>query len=94
MQVALGAVVRYTLTVSDVETILHSRTRSAAHTGSIPSPGEILPLVVTRLNGGTTTKISGQVLLNGSDSLWVQDALQSQYPRRGCWCWPEELAKV
>lgn len=80
----LGRVLAYKLTAHDAETInkrrsdlmfsgfAHENTGAQCHTGNGVNPGEVYPMIVTRVwvpgNGGA---VNGQVLLDGNDALWV-----------------------
>jgi hypothetical protein len=94
----VGRIVHYTLTSSDVRHVISARTaRSAVGLpveGYNPNVGDILPLVITRVTDDATF-ISGHVLLDSNDVLWVfairpsDVAVQAQ----GCWHWPEIVGK-
>lgn len=65
------------------------------HIGNRVTAGDIVPLVVTRIfanpKEGGPALVNGQVLLDGSDSLWVTSAGQGSQP--GMWDWPNISAE-
>lgn len=54
-----------------------------AHIGLPVEEGDEFPLIVVRVNGYV---VSGQVLLDGTDTFWVREAAMGLIP--GCWHWP------
>lgn len=58
-----------------------------AHIGSLVSLGEEFPLIITRVHADRGTPIvSGQVLLDGNDTLWVREIPYGD--GSGEWHWP------
>ena len=54
-----------------------------AHIGIVAEKGEEFPLIIVRVSGYL---VSGQVLLDGTDVLWIRNAAMGSLP--GCWRWP------
>lgn len=96
--VTIGRIVLYRLREQDAKAI--NRRRSAergahwpdgaqAHFGNPVQAGEVYPMVVCRVwpnEYGTQPGVNGQVILDGSDSLWVTSAKEGDLP--GEWSWP------
>ena len=96
-----GRIVHYRLTEEDAERINRRRTDSAsirdrmaqqqwpvgaqAHIGNAVTPGDYCPMVVVRCWDGTT-RVNGQVFLDGNDTYWVTSAELGAIA--GTWCWP------
>jgi hypothetical protein len=61
-----------------------------AHIGNYVSEGQEYPLLITRVwpdeFGPGQPGINGQVLLDGTDTLWVTSAVEG--PENGQWHWP------
>ncbi len=86
----------YRLSQTDVDEILRRRTHSGritrlksenppqwphgaqAHVGAQVSVGDVLPLIVTKRH--VDGRINGQVMLDGSDTLWVQQVSWGSEP--------------
>ena len=53
-----------------------------AHIGAASAEGDILPLIVTRITEGANgrTLVNGQLILDGSDSLWIEHATEGDGP--------------
>lgn len=64
-----------------------------AHVGNAVQGGECYPLIITRVWPGSDS-VNGQVLLDGTDALWVtsatecSDGPESTMPAPGHWMWP------
>lgn len=97
-----GRIVAYTLTEYDAFAINKRRTDATAsavagqntgavvHVGNHVSEGDVFPLVITRANGDTVeSTVNGQVLLDGTDTLWVTSRGQGEGPSR--WCEPPRV---
>lgn len=95
----VGRIVHYKLSANDVTSINSSRSSGSAAVeihgaqmrhGNPVSEGDVLPLVIARVwpdeYGPGILGVSGQVLLDGSDSLWVTSAAEGTEP--GTWSWP------
>jgi hypothetical protein len=54
------------------------------HAGRVPDEGEVFPLVVT--GSPAPGQVEGQVVLPGTDQLYVPAAAEGEGP--GCWRWP------
>jgi hypothetical protein len=96
-----GRIVHYRLTDDDALKINRRRTTGGAiascisegtwplgaqaHIGNEARAGDYYPMMVVRCWDGTT-RVNGQVFLDGSDSYWVTSAGQGD--GNGCWCWP------
>lgn len=57
-----------------------------AHIGKVVQEGDEFPLIIIRVNGYL---VSGQVVLDGTDVLWVRDVAMGNLP--GCWSWPSRV---
>lgn len=57
------------------------------HIGNSVQPGDVYPLVITRTWGGSS--VNGQVLLDGSDTLWVTSVTEGEGTRN--WFWPPRV---
>lgn len=94
---ALGDIVWYTLTDQDADAINRRRAQATnhfrehhdradgiqLHTGNAVQAGDIYPLAITRVWGTTpASAVNGQVLLDGSDTLWVSSVQHGDGPRR------------
>jgi hypothetical protein len=97
----LGDIVRYTLTEQDADAVNARRAQAVnhfrehrdradgtqVHIGNAVRVGDVYPLVITRVWGTTpTSAVNGQVLLDGSDTLWVSSVQQGDGPR--CFTYP------
>lgn len=94
----IGRIVQYTLSYDDAARINKRRedfaayvhtegyqdTGYIAHWGERAEGGQVLPLLITRCHGGSS--VNGQVMLDGSDTFWVQSV--SEGPDQGQWLWP------
>ena len=58
-----------------------------AHIGNSVTPGEVYPMVITRVWSDTT--VNGQVLLDGNDTLWATSATEGAGPHE--WHWPPRV---
>ena len=99
MQPSMCRTVVYQLSEKDATEINRRRTSGAeialqrrtgkwpdgaqAHIGTMVVEGEEFPLIIVRVNGYL---VNGQVLLDGTDVLWVRNAAMGSLP--GCWRWP------
>jgi len=96
----IGRIVHYTLSDHDAQLInkrradasTHMRehnenaTGVAVHVGNGVQAGDVYPLVITRVWGDTeTSAVNGQVLLDGSDSLWVTSVTHGEGGRHFAW---------
>jgi hypothetical protein len=104
VDISIGRIVLYTLTLRDAEDINLRRTHSElsriasqnsgaqVHVGNTVREGSVFPLVVTAVwNGG---QVSGQVLLDGNDNLWVKSVKQNDgdtLEQPGTWAWPVQV---
>lgn len=89
----IGRIVHYRLARHDadrieqrrVETDEHRRGFNAAHTG------DVYPAIVVRVNQGVgDLSVNLQVMLDGSDTLWVTSRNYS-VETDGCWFWPPRV---
>lgn len=60
-----------------------------AHFGNHAEPGQIFPMIVTKINADIPLMVSGQVFLDGNDVLWVRDVPEGRGPM--CWSWPPRV---
>lgn len=95
----IGRIVHYTLTYEDASKINKRRedfkvhiereayldTGYVAHWGNMATEGEVFPMIVVRVEGGSTV-VNGQILLDGTDTLWKVAVTQG--PDQGQWEWP------
>lgn len=102
---SIGRVVHYQLTLVDADAINRRRVRPEliaglidvgqwpegiqAHVGNECYAGEILPCIVTKV--WADNAISGQVLLDGNDTLWVTTVPYSPGSNQGAWTWPPRV---
>ena len=89
---SIGRIVHYTLTTDDVRRVVDARTTKLDSgiipQGYAPSPGSVLPMIVTFTSGPAGDFIAGQVFLDCSETLYVEGVRES-YSLHGCWFWPE-----
>jgi len=105
MTLKIGRIVHYVVSESDAESINRRRTTigaiaqriesetwplgAQAHVGNPVRAGEVYPLVVTRVWGGTSESlVNGQLLLDGTDVLWLTSVGYNADRVRGTWHWP------
>ena len=96
----IGRIVHYTLSEQDAEQINKRRADSLAHLpehransngvqihgGNGVVAGDVYPLIITRVWGTTPDcAVNGQVLLDGTDSLWVTSVVAGEGARRFAW---------
>jgi len=94
----LGRIVHYTLSEQDAEAINRRRkdardsaasldkTGYVAHVGNDVSAGDVYPLIITKVWGGTpTSAVNGQVLLDGNDTFWATSVAIGEGPRTFAW---------
>lgn len=99
--ISVGRIVHYTLSAHDAELINRRRQRPSAqddppwpqgamaHVGNSVAEGDVFPLVVTRVWNQDPGTVNGQVLLDGSDTLWVTSVTPGE---GGChWAWPPRV---
>ena len=103
MSVQLGQIIHYRLSPTDAETVNHTRT---SHVGNSAYPGEVVPLLVTRVDPRIDAKfendpaarpetISGQAFLDGNfHHLWIQRVTEGEEHGTwtGSWSGPEPVA--
>lgn len=94
----IGAIVHYTLSMQDAERINRRRVANqakiandalgyVAHTGNAVAVGDVFPMVITRRWGDRPeSKVNGQVLLDGNDTLWVTSVVVGEGV--GTYSWP------
>jgi hypothetical protein len=91
----LGGIVYYKLTEVDAAQINRRRTTgfaiasrmavsewplgAQAHVGNEARVGQVFPMIIVRVGDGAAKMVSGQVFLDGTDVLWVQDVHQGDY---------------
>ncbi|WP_086846805.1 hypothetical protein [Amycolatopsis kentuckyensis] len=98
---SIGRIVHYALSDSDVAEVNRRRNDayksmaqhrdnadgSQVHVGNAVNPGEVYPMVITRVWGDQPgAAVNGQVLLDGNDSLWVTSRCGGDAP--GQYAWP------
>ena len=100
MTITIGRIVTYALTHEDADTINRRRTTreyiahriqldtwpkgAQAHMGPKVLEGLRLPMIVTEVS---PRGVSGQVFLNGTDTLWVTFIAEGEHD--GQWSWPD-----
>lgn len=92
----IGRIVHYRLCEQDANQINKRRADATAHmtehretsngvvvhVGNSVSQGDVYPLVITRVWGATDgSAVNGQVLLDGTDSLWVTSVTEGDGER-------------
>lgn len=103
-KISLGRSVLYVLSEHDAELINRRRVSGAeraaveapgwhagaqAHVGNQVNAGDVFPLIVTRVWDADAGTVNGQVLLDGSDTLWVTSVTPGD---GGChWSWPPRV---
>jgi hypothetical protein len=92
----IGRILHYRLTPKDAAAVNKRRddwvnssqaaleTGAQAHWGNPVRAGEYYPVIVTKV--WNPEMFNGQVLLDGTDTLWVTSVHQGVEP--GTWCWP------
>lgn len=97
-KISLGRVVHYTLTKQDADEINRRRDGFIAegwpataqrHVGNQVNAGDVFPLIVTRVWDAETGSFNGQLMLDGSDTLWITSAVQGE--GEGYWFWPPRV---
>lgn len=96
----IGRIVHYTLSEQDASAVNRRRgdanrnmtehvecpTGCQLHQGNEVREGDVYPLVITRVWGtDPTSSVNGQVLLDGTDNLWVTSVSVGEGPRRFAW---------
>lgn len=101
MNPTIGRIVHYRLSDQDAAQINKRRADASAHmaehrensngvvvhVGNSVQAGDVYPLVITRTWGGSA--VNGQVLLDGSDTLWVTSVTEGEGLRN--WSWPPRV---
>lgn len=101
MTPTVGRIVNYTLSGEDVDEIdkrridflkhvgsaSYSDTGYQAHYGTKPEVGMVLPMIVTYVEPAVAGLVSGQVFLDGNDTLWVRNVSEGMGPDE--WHWPQ-----
>lgn len=78
-----GRIVEYTLTAEDAKRITSDRV-GRVNVGNAVAADQTYPLMITRVWGHAEgSAVNGQVLLDGSDSLWVTSRVEG--PDGGQW---------
>ena len=84
----IGQIVQYRLTAQDAEAgrkhpdesrVVHQHTGTVVHTGNPAGSGDVYPMIITKVSATDANEdsaVSGQVFLDGDDTLWVTSALQ------------------
>lgn len=103
MYPTIGRIVHYTLSPTDAAQINRRRTSSEsiadrvnvdkwplgaqAHIGAEAQAGDVLPMIITSIFSQEI--VTGQVFLNGNDTLFKLNAEQGDEP--GQWNWPPRV---
>jgi hypothetical protein len=97
---SIGRIVHYTLSEQDAEAINRRRADARAHlpehqenangvqvhTGNDVKPGDVYPLIITRVWGDTPeSAANGQVLLDGNDLFWATSVSHGTGERKFVW---------
>lgn len=71
-----GRIVHYKLSLRDVLAIRDQRFANPVTSGAEPKEGDVLPMIVVRVARADVKPVlvSGQVILDGNDALWVRTA--------------------
>ncbi len=97
MKPTIGRIVQYVLNHRDAGAINQRRVPDVghsagwpagaqAHVGNFVNPGDWFPLLITRVDDPEPDTINGQVILDGSDTLWVTSIHEGL--EAGTWRWP------
>lgn len=96
MKPTIARIVLYVLSQQDCDTINLHRLRLGDALGSVPGsignsvkPGDIVPMIIARM--WTDTCVNGQIILDGSDTLWKTSATLDDGKQQGSWHWPERV---
>lgn len=85
---AIGRIVHYTLSDDDARRIGHQRSLGSLQGNGVRA-GEVYPMLITRVwdsgKPNPDAAVNGQVLLDGSDSLWVTSVKVGEGPRTYAW---------
>ena len=96
---SIGRIVHYTITATDAEQInrrradarnassAHAKTGYMVHIGNKAEPGDVYPLLITRV--WQSQLVNGQLFLDGNDTLWVTSAHEGEGERT--WQWPPRV---
>lgn len=95
---AIGRIVHYKLSSADAQDITRRRGDARFYGGDRPSDGgivhvgnevrigDVYPMMITRNWGIPSGLVSGQVFLDGNDTLWVKSVAPG--PELGEYTWP------
>lgn len=101
---SIGRIVHYTLNAQNAGDInrrrddatVHRKDHadradgSQVHVGNGAHPGQVYPLIITRVWGDeSTSAVNGQVMLDGNDTLWVTSATVGE--GEGHFAWPTRV---
>lgn len=102
MQISIGHIVLYTLTIADAAAINRRRTTGAAIKRRIEEGSWPLGVSATHNIGNPASEgqvlpmivvqdwvgsVNGQVFLDGTDTLWVTSCLEGHIGEPGTWAW-------
>jgi hypothetical protein len=102
VQPTIGRIVQYRITEDDAKAINRRRrdfhdkrgadqhTGFMGHVGNSATAGDVYPAVIVRVWTESTVTVNAQVLLDGTDTLWVTSRAEGTEP--GTWAWPERTA--
>lgn len=91
----IGRIVLYRLTAEQAARVNDLRKNASLYEvgksaqraeGNAVEEGQVLPLIVTKIWNGEDNSVNGQLLLDGTDSLWAVAATEGSAP--GQWSWP------
>lgn len=90
----IGRIVLYVMSEQDTRLVNERRAECAFPQGiNMPQPGDILPLIICRAWPpelyGNKDAINGQVMLDGSGTLWKTSVHPDAEKTPGTWHWPE-----
>lgn len=99
--ISVGRIVHYMFSESDAVEVNRRRTTrqiverlmpgqewpegAQAHIGNQHHAGDVLPLLVVRVNDPATGSVNGQVFLDGNDTFWATSRVEGSAP--GEWSW-------
>lgn len=101
---SIGRIVHYTLTAENAEKINRRRHHARQHlpqhitnsngvqihVGYDAKEGQVLPMVIVRVNGDTdAASVNGQVFMDGNDLFWVTSIELGEGP--GKFSWPPRV---
>lgn len=95
----IGRIVHFTLRQMDVDAILARRQSQQAMAeragypflshGNEPKVGEVVPMVIVRINSASLASVNGQCHLDSYELYWATSVCEGEGP--GTWQWPTKV---